>query len=221
MIPLRDNIPHRTQPVVTITLFAINLIVFFYEISLGPQLEAFVHTFGFIPYRLQLPVGIFEKIYPFFTNMFLHAGVWHVLGNCLYLWIFGDNVEDRLGHGKFLIFYFICGIAASVIHGLVNLDSTIPAIGASGAIAGVLGGYFLLFPRARVLTLLPFFIFWQIVEIPAPFFLGVWFLYQFFLGLSSLGIPDSTGVAFWAHVGGFVAGIIFVKVFVRKRSVQY
>lgn len=201
----------------TIVLLAMNIAVFIYEMALGPNLEPFVHTFGFIPYRLQLSIGIFEKVYPFFTNMFLHAGLWHLGGNCLYLWIFADNVEDRLGHGKFLFFYIACGIAASLIHGIFNLDSTLPAIGASGAIAGVLGGYFLLFPKARVLTLLPFFIFWQIVEIPAPFFLGIWFLYQFFLGVSSLGIRDATGVAFWAHVGGFLAGVILIKMFLLKK----
>lgn len=221
MIPLRDNNLHAKTPVVTIALIAVNIAVFLYQLSLGGHLEEFINTFGFIPYRLHIGGSLFFKIIPFFSSMFLHAGIWHLLGNCLYLWIFGDNVEDRLGSFRFLAFYLLCGIAASSIHAAVNINSTVPAIGASGAIAGVLGAYFLLFPKARVLTLLPLFIFWQIIEVPAFFFLGFWFFYQCLLGISSLGIRDATGIAFWAHIGGFGAGILLLKIFLKEKNKYY
>lgn len=137
----------------------------------------------------------------------------HLLGNSLYLWIFGDNVEDKLGHFNFLVFYLLCGVVANAAHFIMNIRSPVPAIGASGAIAGVLGAYFVMFPRSRVLTLLPFFVFWQIVEIPAFFFLGFWFIFQFFYGFMSIG--GASGVAFWAHIGGFLAGITYAKLFLR------
>jgi len=151
--------------------------------------------------------------------MFMHANFLHLFGNCLYLWIFADNVEDRLGHLNFLIFYLLCGISATFVHTLFNLHSKIPTIGASGAIAGVLGAYFLMFPSARVLTLIPFFFFWEIVEIPAFFFLGFWFLYQFMLGVFSLSATG--GIAFWAHIGGFVTGMFLLNLFYKKKFVYH
>ena len=209
MIPLRDNIPHRNKPIVTIALLLLNVLVFLYQLSLGTRVASFMMTYGFIPVRFSSSMSVAAKFLPLFTSMFLHGGFLHLAGNCLYLWIFADNVEDRLGHFNFLIFYLACGVAASLLHALFNLSSDIPAVGASGAIAGVLGAYFLMFPRARVVTLLPLFIFWQIVEIPAFFFLGFWFIYQFLFGIVTLGSMGA-GVAFWAHIGGFIAGILWV-----------
>ncbi|MCK4810077.1 MAG: rhomboid family intramembrane serine protease [Candidatus Omnitrophica bacterium] len=220
MIPLRDNISHRSTPIVTVSLIIVNILVFLYQLSLGSGLEKFIHSYAFVPVSLSLPLGLFPKVLPLFTSMFLHGGLMHLLGNMLYLWIFADNVEDRLGHFRFLVFYFVCGISASLIHALFNLSSKIPVVGASGAIAGVLGAYFLLFPRARVLTIIPIFIFWQVIEIPAFFFLGFWFLYQFFLGVVSIGRVGA-GIAFWAHIGGFAAGIVFLKLFLKKRVYYY
>jgi len=153
---------------------------------------------------------------PFFTSMFLHAGWLHLVGNMWFLWIFADNVEDILGHFNFLIFYIACGLAASFAHFIVNLNSAVPAVGASGAIAGVLGAYIVMFPRARVLTLVPIFIFLEVVEIPAFVFLGIWFIYQFFLGMMSVG-SYGAGVAFWAHIGGFIAGVLLLNIFLKKR----
>jgi len=219
MIPLKDNIPHRRLPWVTILLLIINILVFVYQhILLSPEnLEKVVSLYGFIPQKLFLSqFSLKEKLISFFTSIFMHAGFFHLLGNCLYLWIFADNVEDKLGHFSFLIFYLSCGLIANLVHALFNLHSKIPAIGASGAIAGVLGAYFLMFPTARVLTLIPFFFFWEIVEIPAFFFLGFWFLYQFLLGVFSLGRIGG-GIAFWAHIGGFVAGLLLVKFFPKRR----
>lgn len=213
MIPLRDNIPHRRKPLVTITILTINIIVFLYEISLGRNLKFFLYEYGFVPVRFLLT----PNILPLFTSIFLHAGLWHLAGNSLFLWIFADNVEDRLGHFNFLLFYVMCGIFANLVHMLFYIKSDIPTVGASGAIAGVLGAYFLMFPYARVLTLIPFFFFWQMVEIPAFFFLGFWFIYQFLLGISSLSFPGSGGIAFWAHIGGFVGGMFLLKIFKKRR----
>ncbi len=205
------------MPIVTVSLIIVNIIVFFYQLSLRSGLEQFIYRYGFVPADLALHIGLFQKVLPLFTSMFLHGSLIHLFGNMLYLWIFADNVEDRLGHFPFFVFYFVCGISASLLHAFFNLGSKIPAVGASGAIAGILGAYFLLFPRARILTIIPIFIFWQVVEIPAFFFLGFWFLYQFFLGVISIGKLGG-GIAFWAHIGGFAAGIVFLKLFLKKRS---
>ncbi|MFH1768420.1 MAG: rhomboid family intramembrane serine protease [Candidatus Omnitrophota bacterium] len=216
MIPLRDNIPHRRMPVFTVLLLIINILVFLYEQSLGSKLERFIYLYGFIPRNVSMPLGIFFNIKPLFTSMFLHASWLHLVGNMLFLWIFADNVEDRLGHFNFLVFYISCGVVASLVHLLMNVNSNIPSVGASGAIAGVLGAYMVMFPKARVLTLIPIFIFIQIVEIPAVIFLGLWFIYQLFLGINSIGIAGA-GIAFWAHIGGFAAGIVLLRIFLKKR----
>ena len=217
MIPLRDNIPHRRKPVITTAILVLNVVVFLYQLGLGGGVESFIKTYGFVPQRLSLSsISLGAKLLPLFSSMFIHGGFLHLAGNCLYLWIFADNVEDKLGHVNFLIFYLVCGVAASLLHALFNLSSKVPAIGASGAIAGVLGAYFLMFPRARVVTLLPLFIFWQIIEIPAFFFLGFWFVLQFLFGLVSLGATGAE-IAFWAHIGGFISGMLLVKLFMRRR----
>ena len=212
MIPLRDVIPSRTFPFFTITFIVLNSIAFLYEQSLTrPALEQFVHVYGVVPARLDLIT--------IFTSMFLHAGWMHFLGNMLFLWIFGDNVEDRLGHARFVAFYFLCGVAAVFAHVYMNPASRIPTIGASGAIAGVLGGYFVLYPQSRVLALLPLVIIWEIVEVPAILFLGIWFLMQFYyVGVAAVRTgTQGGGVAFWAHIAGFLAGMIAVVV-LRKPS---
>ena len=212
MIPLRDVIPSRTFPFFTISFIVLNTIAFLFEQTLsGAALEQFVHVWGVVPARLA-PITIV-------TSMFLHAGWGHFLGNMLFLWIFGDNVEDRLGHARFVAFYFLCGIAAVFAHVYMNPTSRIPTIGASGAIAGVLGGYFVLYPHSRVLALLPLFIIWEIIEVPAILFLGMWFLMQFlYVGVAAVKTgSEGGGVAFWAHIAGFVAGMGGVLV-LRKPS---
>jgi membrane associated rhomboid family serine protease len=213
MIPLRDVIPSRTFPFFTIAFIVLNSIAFLFEQTLSRgALERFISVYGVVPAR-------FDWL-ALFTSMFLHAGWMHFLGNMLYLWIFGDNVEDRLGHGRFVIFYLLCGAAAAIAHVSMNPSSTIPTIGASGAIAGVMGAYFVLYPNSRVLALVPLFIIWEIIEVPAILFLGLWFLMQFFYGVGSMALrPDSPGggVAFWAHIAGFVVGMAGVLV-LRKPS---
>jgi len=211
MIPLRDVIPSRTTPYVTIALVVVNVLVFLYQFSLGPLGNRFVLAFGLIP-------ADFSWI-NVLTSMFLHGGILHVGGNMLYLWIFGDNVEDRMGHGRFLAFYLLCGTAAALGQTFTTPDSVVPMVGASGAVAGVMGAYFVLYPHSRIVTLLPLFIFIQIIEVPAIFFLGIWFLMQLLSGVGS--IADATqgrmagGVAFWAHVAGFAAGLVGVFLFRR------
>ena len=210
MIPLRDIIPSRTTPVVTIALITINVLVFLYELSLGRAVDAFTLYWGLVP-------AAFSWV-AVFTSMFLHGGFLHVAGNMLYLWIFGDNVEDRMGHGRFLVFYLLCGVAAALAQTITAPDSVIPMVGASGAIAGVMGAYFVLYPKSRIVTLIPIIFFFQVVEVPAILFLGIWFLMQFLSGLGSIvsvASGSTGGVAFWAHVAGFVAGLSGVVVFRR------
>ena len=200
MFPLADVIPSRTTPVVTVSLIAINALAFLFQLTLSDyDLQQFVQQYGVVPAYFSWVSVI--------TSMFLHGGWLHFLGNMLYLWIFGDNVEDRMGHGWYLIFYLLCGTAAAVGQAITQPYSLIPMIGASGAIAGVMGAYFVLFPHSRVLTIVFILLFVDIIEIPAIFFLGIWFLMQFFSGVGSLGSGSASGgVAFWAHVAGFATG---------------
>jgi membrane associated rhomboid family serine protease len=217
MIPLRDVIPSRTTPFVTVTILIANIVAFLYESSLSPRaLEAFLATYGVIPAAFAWPDVV--------TSMFLHGGWIHLLGNMLSLWIFGDNVEDRLGHGRFVVFYLFTGALATLAHVWADPASPVPTIGASGAIAGVMGGYFVLYPRSRVITLLPIFVFIQIVEVPAVVFLGLWFFLQLVSGVgSSLAATTGEavgGVAFWAHIGGFVVGAVLVTLLARPERAQ-
>jgi rhomboid family protein len=211
MIPLRDVIPSRTTPYVTISLIVVNVLVFLYEFSLADRVNEFIIAFGLIPAAFSWATVL--------TSMFLHGGFLHVAGNMLYLWIFGDNVEDRFGHGRFLVFYLLCGTVAALAQTIMSPDSVIPMVGASGAIAGVMGAYFVMYPHSRIVTLLPIFIFIQLIEVPAIFFLGIWFLMQFLSGVGSIATAASRepagGVAFWAHVAGFAAGVGGVFVFRR------
>ena len=214
MIPLRDVIPSRTTPYVTVTLIVLNGLIFAYQFLLGSGVQEFIYVFGLVPAEFSWPTV--------FTSMFLHGGLMHAGGNMLYLWIFGDNVEDRMGHGRFVAFYLLCGVAAALAQTWVSPDSVVPMVGASGAIAGVMGAYFVLYPKSRIVTLLPLIIFFQVIEVPAIVFLGIWFLMQFVSGLGSLAVTSADGaaqmaggVAFWAHVAGFAAGLVGVFVFRR------
>src|SRR5436190_14643580 len=213
MIPLRDVIPSRTVPFLTVTIIVLNGLAWLYELGLPRQdLPVFLQQFGVVPAYFAPPTLI--------SSMFLHGSWSHVLGNMWYLWIFGDNVEDRLGHGRFLIFYLLCGIAAAFGQILIDPTSTLPTIGASGAIAGVMGAYFVLYPQSRVLTLIPLIIFWEIVELPAIFLLGFWFLMQLF-SAGAIAVTSSShggGVAFAAHVSGFLCGVCGVFVFRKRRE---
>ena len=223
MIPLRDKNPTQRFPFMTILLIAMNILIFMYELTLGPNLEIFTAQYGIIPLQISnvLQEGTVNLLVllTLVSSLFLHGGWLHLGGNMLYLWVFGDNVEDKLGHFRFLFFYIICGIAASALHIYLDPQSSVPTIGASGAISGVLGAYLLLFPKAKVVTLIPIFIFIQIAELPAFIILGFWFVLQFFNGVLSLGYATAGmgGVAWWAHIGGFAAGLILVFPFRKYR----
>src|SRR2546422_3153141 len=224
MIPIRDTIPSKNTPIGTWLIILANSVVFVFELMLPePVLEGVFYYFGIVPARYSHPewaawVGLpLDDYWPFLTSMFLHGGWLHIIGNMWTLWIFGDNVEDRMGTLRFLCFYFVCGLAAGLVHYFTNTDSTLPTVGASGAIAGVLGAYLLFFPGARVITLIPLFFLPLFVEIPAITYLGVWILSQIFSGTLSLGLPEDVGgVAFWAHVGGFIAGMVLLGFFVKR-----
>ncbi|HDQ72876.1 MAG TPA: rhomboid family intramembrane serine protease [Chloroflexi bacterium] len=218
MIPLRDTIPTRRFPVVNTAIIAINVLVFLFEflieIALGPEaLNSLIRTWGLVPAHL-LRVGGPINWLSIFTSMFMHGGWWHLISNMLALYIFGDNIEDRLGPVRYVFFYLFGGLAASAAHVIVHSNSTLPTVGASGAIAGVLGAYLVLYPQARVVTLLPIFYFIRIVELPALIYLGFWFISQLFNGLFALtdaSALQSGGVAWWAHIGGFVFGLAIIK----------
>lgn len=223
MFPLRDTIPSRSFPIMTILLICVNLLIFFYEFTLGPQVESLIRSLGVIPAHfnnfLSLnPSGWLHLILTLFSSVFLHGSWFHVISNMWYLWIFGDNIEDRTGHLRFLLFYLLCGLLAGIAHIVMNPLSEIPTIGASGAVAGVMGAYIVLFPRSKITTLIFLVIFIQIVRIPAIIFLGFWFILQLLSGTLSLGIIEkSGGVAWWAHIGGFFTGMVIVFLF-KKRS---
>jgi membrane associated rhomboid family serine protease len=217
MIPLRDIIPSRTTPYITVTIIILNTLAWFYELSVpNDVLPAFLQVYGVVPAAFHASTLV--------TSMFLHGSWMHVIGNMWYLWIFGDNVEDRLGHGRFIVFYLLCGIVAAFGQILIDPTSTLPTIGASGAIAGVMGAYFVLYPQSRVLTLVTLIIFWEVIEMPAIILLGFWFLMQLF-SAGAIAVTASTGgggVAFMAHVAGFITGIVGVFVFrQRQRTEQY
>ncbi|MDI6803688.1 MAG: rhomboid family intramembrane serine protease [Bacteroidota bacterium] len=221
MIPLRDTNPRRTFPIVNYFFIGANVIIFFLQISLGKSYETAIYQFGLVPVRLMNDVQMFDfglmTFLPIFSSMFMHGGWMHLIGNMLFLHVFGDNIEDRLGHVRYIFFYLLAGVGAAAGQILINPTSEIPMIGASGAIAGVLGAYILMFPRAKILTLIPIFFFIQFVELPAFLFLGIWFLMQLLSGTLSLGVgSDAGGVAWWAHIGGFVAGAVLLLLFKKR-----
>ena len=220
MIPLRDDNPAQRAPIVTRVIIILNVLAFLYQLTLGDGFNEFIRDWGVVPGRLfasltgetSLPV----ELSTLFTAMFLHGNWLHLIGNMWYLWIFGDNVEDRMGHGRFLGFYLAAGVVAAVCHSALIPGSPVPTVGASGAIAGVLGAYAMAFPRARVLTLVPIFFFIQIIPIPAWIVLGIWFVIQFLYGTLTFGTPGGN-VAWWAHIGGFVFGWIVMATTMRRQ----
>jgi membrane associated rhomboid family serine protease len=213
MIPLRDTIPSRRFPLVNTALIAVNVLVFLFESTLGvEQREMFVWNWGLVPTRFWEAGGLVGWP-PLLTSMFMHGGWWHLISNMLALYIFGDNIEDRLGPFRYILFYLFSGVVASAAHLVAYSSSSLPTVGASGAIAGVLGAYLMLYPQARVLTLVPVFYFLRVVELPALIYLGFWFVSQLFNGLFALSAAafQSGGVAWWAHIGGFVFGLAIIR----------
>jgi len=227
MFPIRDTIPRRHFPIATWAVIAVNVYVFFRELFLSPRAaERAMFLFGLVPARFLHPAWAVEHGYPhsylpFITTMFLHGGWLHIIGNMWFLAIFGDNVEDRMGPFRFLVFYFVCGIAAGITHVITNPSSTVPAVGASGAIAGVMAAYVALFPRARIVAVFPIF-FWPLFfQVPALLYIGLWFVMQFFSGVAAIASPQAVGgIAFWAHVGGFVTGLLTFWIFLRPQSAE-
>ncbi|MFO7644218.1 MAG: rhomboid family intramembrane serine protease [Desulfosarcina sp.] len=218
MIPIRDTAPTTTVPVVTNTLIGINGVVFLVQLAQGPAQDYFLYFYGLVPARYTVPqvaayFSLGQQVFSLFSFMFLHGGFLHLIGNMWSLYIFGDNVEDRLGAVRYILFYLLCGLASGMTHLLFNAHSNIPTIGASGAIAGVMGAYFILYPGSRILTLIPIVFIPWFVEIPAFFFLGIWFLLQVLNAAGSTG--QAGGIAWWAHIGGFAFGILFLKLFDR------
>ena len=223
MIPLRDTVQTKNYPVINNTIIGINAAIFLYQLAQGIGQEKFIYIYGLVPARYSVTeisayFTIWQQLFSLLSFMFLHGGFWHLLGNMWSLFIFGDNVEDRLGHLRYLVFYIICGLASGLSHMALNLNSNVPTIGASGAIAGIMGAYFILHPRARILTLIPIFFIPYFLEIPAAFFLGIWFVLQFLNAAGSHG--QVSGVAWWAHIGGFVFGIIFLKLMLMMPSAR-
>jgi membrane associated rhomboid family serine protease len=226
MFPIRDSVPSLSVPVVTRALILINVVVFFFELALPQQaVERIFYLFGLVPARFTHPdwaasVGFpVDSYWPILTHQFLHGGWLHLISNMWTLWIFGDNVEDRMGPVRFAFFYVACGVLAGLTHLLTNAHSTVPSVGASGAIAGVLGAYLLLFPTARLVMMIPILFFPFFFELPAVLYLGLWFWSQLFSGTLALAGPGQVGgIAWWAHVGGFIAGLLLCGLFVRPRA---
>lgn len=229
--PLKDINPTERFPFVTILLIVANVAVFLYEVSLGPHISAFIAAWGMVPYELTHGVDLVGPVAggrithsegpslifaTMISSMFIHGGFLHILGNMLYLWIFGNNIEDLLGPAKFLLFYIACGLIAGLAHIITQPNSAIPTVGASGAVAGVLGAYLIAYPRARVLTLVFIIIFFRVMVLPAGFLLIFWFIIQIFSGVGSLGASGG-GVAWFAHIGGFIAGIVLLTVMAGRR----
>jgi membrane associated rhomboid family serine protease len=216
VIPIRDTISSKSYPFVNYAIIAINIVIYLIQSMQGPQLENFIYTYGLVPARYSNPsfgahFTVGQQIFALISFMFLHGGFWHLLGNIWFLYIFGDNIEDRFGSLVYLLFYLASGLTSGLFHLILNFHSMTPTIGASGALAGVMGAYFILYPGAKIITLIPIILIPWIVEIPAFFFLGIWFVLQLFN--ASLGTGAFGGIAWWAHIAGFIFGIIFVKFF--------
>lgn len=225
MIPIRDNLYRRNFPFITLLLILINCLIFFYQKTLPPrEIDYLFYQYGLVPgliteplmaLRLGLTGGL---VRPFFTSIFLHANLGHLLGNMWALWIFGDNVEDHMGSFKYLLFYILSGLGAGLLHFITNIHSLVPTIGASGAIAGIMAAFLILYPRARIVTLLPIIFFYTLVNIPAFIYLGIWFLSQLYFGALTLGTDSAGGIAWWAHLGGFFMGLFILPYFRRQRE---
>jgi len=215
MIPIRDTIPSKNYPIVNHTIIGINVVLYLFEMSQGADLNRFIYIYGLVPARYSVPqiasyFSTGQQLLSLLSFMFLHGGFFHLLGNMWFLYIFGDNIEDRLGPFRYIAFYLLCGITSGLSHLVLNLHSNMPTIGASGAVAGVMGAYLILHPHAKILTLIPIIIIPWFIEIPAFFFLGLWFVLQFLNATGSHG--GAGGIAWWAHIGGFVFGIVFLKI---------
>jgi rhomboid family protein len=224
-LPLTDHIRRQTFWFVTLVLILANVVIFLFELSLGPSLDRFVYVFGIVPARYTVPYFLRRTpldglLLPLFVSMFLHGGWLHLLGNMLFLFVFGRSVEDRYGHVRFLVMYLGCGLAAAITHILFTAGSRVPTIGASGCIAGVLGAYFVSFPRARITTLIWLIFFYWTIQVPAVIILGYWFFLQFITGFQMLTIQTATsgGVAWWAHIGGFLTGILAAWILPKRRQ---
>jgi len=224
MIPLRDTVRSRTFPIVNMSIIIVNVLVFFGESGLTEMgLTELFYTFGLIPswFLQTVERGEFvQGVIPLFTSIFLHGGWLHIISNMLFLWVFGDNIEDRMGHFKYLLFYLIVGVIGNIAQVMANPQSTIPIIGASGAVAGVLGAYYISFPRAKILALIPIVFFFTLMEVRASFFIIFWFVLQVFNGVFSLTAVGNS-VAWWAHIGGFLGGLILIKFFRGQRKLIY
>lgn len=220
MIPIRDEIPTRVTPVVNYLLIVVNVLVFLWMVFLPESaLESVFTRYAMTPSHFVDGVDL-EDILTIFTSMFMHAGLAHIGGNMIYLWIFGDNVEDRLGHSRYVVFYLVGGVVASLTHLFTNWGSDLPTVGASGAIAAVLGAYLVMFPASRIATFVPLGFFYRLTMLPAAVVLGLWFVFQLFDGVMALGGADVGGVAVWAHIGGFVAGMVMAKLLSSSRRAQ-
>ena len=218
MIPINDENPTFSTPIVVYILIGINVVVFLHQMSLGQGIDEFFQLYAVIPQQLSASFAGIPSSQPvpelatLITSQFLHGGIMHIGGNMLFLWTFGDNIEHDLGHVKFLLFYLICGVLAGLAHWFFGMQSSVPTVGASGAIAGVMGAYLIKYPKAKIVTLLPLFIIWTTVRIPAIYFLGFWFVQQAISSLASLSMPEAGGIAYWAHSGGFIFGAILAPV---------
>jgi membrane associated rhomboid family serine protease len=226
LIPLRDTIPSKSYPIVNWTLILINVAIFLYEIFMldSKQSESMIYHYGLIPDNVRLSTISnlhdlrITVLRPFFTNMFLHGGWGHLISNMWFLFIFGDNVEDRMGKIKYFLFYILCGLIASLAHFILNRNSQVPAIGASGAISGVMAAYMLMFPKSTIVSLVPIIIIPLFVPIPALIYIGLWFIGQLLSGTSSLMLSNNaSGIAFWAHIGGFIGGLLIYRIFDSQR----
>lgn len=223
MLPLKDDIPTERTPVITIGLIGLNILVFLYQLSLGAHQQAFIYALGVVPFEITNNIDLVPRIKlplkaTLLTSMFIHGGLFHIFSNMLYLWIFGNNVEDSMGRPRFLLFYLVCGFAAAYSQIYMNPASRIPMVGASGAVSGVLGAYLLLYPNARVLTVIFLGFFIQMVRIPALIVLLFWIIVQVINGTAALSVGQRAGVAWFAHIGGFVAGLVLLKLFLSRRS---
>jgi membrane associated rhomboid family serine protease len=224
MIPLRDINPRSTTPYINIAIIALTSLVWLYQVSLGADGgERFIFTLGLVPARIDAlltthAVNLGGALMPLVTSMFLHGGWMHAIGNMWFLWVFGDNIEDRLGHTAYLLFYVACGLGAGLVHTLLNWGSMVPTVGASGAISGVMGAYVVMFPRSKIVTLVPLIFFWFTVQISAMFFVGYWILLQFVGGLGAMTMHSRGGVAWWAHIGGFAVGFVLAKLIQPRRQ---
>jgi membrane associated rhomboid family serine protease len=227
MFPLWDDMPTSKIPVITIFFIIINCLIYYYQVYVVTDSMQFIYSFGLIPYEISqginiVPYGPTPVYLNIATSMFMHGSFVHLFGNMLYLWIFGNNIEDYLGKFRFIIFYFLSGIIAALTQVLINPYSNVPMIGASGAVAGVLGAYFILFPKARITTLVFFGFFIRLIRMPALFVLGLWIVFQIFYGLSALSVQGANaGVAWFAHIGGFIGGIVLIKLFTPAKKNQY